>query len=66
MLTCVGVLQTICGMSVVGDDWESLKRYNLAEIYQPTQKPDAAPGLNADIKATTNSVTTDETSRSRQ
>lgn len=25
--------KTVCGMSVVGNDWESLKRYNLAEIY---------------------------------
>jgi len=23
--------QTVCGMSVVGSDWESLKRFNLAE-----------------------------------
>jgi hypothetical protein len=29
-------------MSVVGDDWESNKRYNLAEIYQPTLKLGAA------------------------
>lgn len=27
--------KTMCGMSVVGDDWERLKRFNLAEIYQP-------------------------------
>lgn len=28
-------------MSVVGSDYEELKRYNLAEIYNPTPKPDA-------------------------
>lgn len=27
------------GMSVVGSDFENLKRYNLAEIYDPTPKP---------------------------
>jgi len=36
--------QTICGMSVVGSDWESLKRFNLAELYlsQPSPKVTAA------------------------
>jgi hypothetical protein len=28
-------------MSVVGSDFEELKQYNLAEIYDPTPKPDA-------------------------
>ncbi|MCJ1354743.1 MAG: hypothetical protein MMC33_004732 [Icmadophila ericetorum] len=27
--------QNICGMSVVGSDFDRLKRYNLAEIYEP-------------------------------
>jgi len=26
-------------MSVVGNDFEELKRFNLAEIYQPTPQP---------------------------
>lgn len=26
--------QNVCGMSVVGPDYETLKRYNLAEIYE--------------------------------
>jgi hypothetical protein len=26
-------------MSVVGNDFEELKKFNLAEIYQPTPKP---------------------------
>ncbi|KAI9871318.1 MAG: hypothetical protein M1830_003036 [Pleopsidium flavum] len=30
--------QNICGMSVVGSDFEKLKRYNLTEIYDPTPK----------------------------
>lgn len=30
--------QTVCGMSVVGKEWESLKRFNLHEIYQPSAK----------------------------
>jgi hypothetical protein len=36
-------------MSVVEADWEKLKRYNLAEIYQQTAK------LVADINAKTES-----------
>ena len=32
-------LQNICGMSVVGSDFDKLKRFNLAEIYDPTPKP---------------------------
>lgn len=31
-------LQSICGISVVPNDYESLKRYNLAEIFEPTPK----------------------------
>ena len=27
-------------MSVVGSDFETLKRFNLAEIYDPTPKPE--------------------------
>ena len=26
-------------MSVVGNDWEQLKRFNLAELYQQTKPP---------------------------
>lgn len=33
----------MCGMSVVGGDWESLKRYNLSELYHPVQKPAVEP-----------------------
>lgn len=33
------VSQTVGGMSVVGGDWEELKRFNLAELYQPTKPP---------------------------
>ena len=28
--------QNMCGMSVVGEDYNDLKRYNLAEIYEST------------------------------
>jgi hypothetical protein len=36
-------------MSVVGNDWEQLKRFNLAELYQRTKPPvvnkaEASPG----------------------
>lgn len=37
-------------MSVVGNDWEQLKRFNLAELYQrtkppPVNKAEASPEL---------------------
>ncbi len=40
---CLGLsgVQNVCGMSVVGSDFDRLKRYNLAEIYDPTPKPAA-------------------------
>lgn len=35
----IGRHQTICGMSIVDStEWENLKRFNLAEIYQPSAK----------------------------
>ncbi|KFY18515.1 hypothetical protein V493_08553 [Pseudogymnoascus sp. VKM F-4281 (FW-2241)] len=35
----VELYQNVCGISVVGSDWETLKRFNLNEIYLPTPKP---------------------------
>ena len=32
--------QNVCGMSVVGPDFERLKRFNLAEIFEPTPRED--------------------------
>lgn len=34
-------------MSVVGGDWEALKRYNLSELYTPVQKPAAGKSETA-------------------
>ncbi|KAJ5601653.1 THUMP domain protein [Penicillium lagena] len=39
LVILVTVLQNVIGMSVVGSDYDQLKRYNLAEIYAPTPKP---------------------------
>ncbi|KAI9801232.1 MAG: hypothetical protein M1825_003506 [Sarcosagium campestre] len=39
LIILVEIYKNICGMSVVGNDYEELKRYNLAEIYDPTKKP---------------------------
>ncbi|KAI1914801.1 hypothetical protein LOZ58_000324 [Ophidiomyces ophidiicola] len=54
-LILVEVMQNICGMSVVGGDYDELKRYNLAEIYNPTPRPQAAPiaspNMEGDTKA---------------
>jgi tRNA acetyltransferase TAN1 len=36
------VLQNVCGMSVVGKDFEKLKRFNLSEIYQVSNEPGKA------------------------
>lgn len=55
LLTHFGVRQTVCGMSVVEADWENLKRYNLAEIYQQGSKPE--------VQATPGRVLKDETQR---
>lgn len=51
-------------MSVVGSDWEDLKRYNLAELYGPSAEPGKGKGegtgtpLKAEAKP--QRVTTDE------
>ncbi|KAK5653539.1 hypothetical protein OQA88_8798 [Cercophora sp. LCS_1] len=34
----IDIYQTVCGMSVVGSDWEALKRYNLTELYSAATK----------------------------
>lgn len=39
LLILVTVIQNVMGMSVVGSDYDQLKRYNLAELYNPTPKP---------------------------
>ncbi len=36
-------VQNISGVSVVGSDFNKLKKYNLAEIFDPTPNPAAAP-----------------------
>lgn len=41
-LTQTHFLQNVIGISVVGSDYDQLKRYNLAEIYAPTPKPKPA------------------------
>ncbi|KAL0259955.1 hypothetical protein SLS55_005698 [Diplodia seriata] len=38
LLILVDVYKGLCGMSVVGKDFERLKRYNLSEIYEPSPK----------------------------
>jgi tRNA acetyltransferase TAN1 len=35
-------MQNVIGMSVVGHDYDELKRFNLSEIYRPTPKPQVA------------------------
>ena len=38
--------QTICGVSIVNGDWESLKRFNLTELY--ARHPPRSSTLKAD------------------
>lgn len=42
--TLNAIAQNILGMSVVSDDYEKFKRYNLAEIYEPT-RPESTAGV---------------------
>ncbi|KAJ9311549.1 hypothetical protein DTO271D3_8176 [Paecilomyces variotii] len=39
LIILVDVVQNVIGMSVVGSDYDSLKRFNLAELYNPADKP---------------------------
>ncbi|KAI1190398.1 hypothetical protein F5B17DRAFT_387309 [Nemania serpens] len=34
----IEIFQTFCGMSVVGKDWEAMKRYNIHELYSAASK----------------------------
>ncbi|KAK7558206.1 hypothetical protein BKA81DRAFT_370217 [Phyllosticta paracitricarpa] len=38
LLILVDVYKNMCGISVVGDEFERLKRFNLSEIYEPSPK----------------------------
>ncbi len=49
-LTNLCVSKNVLGMSVVGSDFEELKQFNLAEIYDPTPKP-AGKSSNAKAEA---------------
>ena len=65
-LILVDIYRNILGMSVVSGDFEELKRFNLAEIYDPTPRPqkvrngfagDQGPGKSA---AETAAATTED------
>ena len=46
-------------MSVVGSNWEALKRFNLHELYQPSPNVKAASGAEAKPqRVTTNDAAT--------
>lgn len=34
----IDIYQAVCSMSVVGGDWDNLKKYNLSEIYNQALK----------------------------
>ncbi|KAL1953141.1 hypothetical protein VTO42DRAFT_3555 [Malbranchea cinnamomea] len=52
LLILVDVVQNICGMSVVGSDYDRLKRYNISEIYNPTPRPQSSQGASEAAKNT--------------
>ncbi|KAF7114087.1 hypothetical protein CNMCM5793_007067 [Aspergillus hiratsukae] len=41
LIILVHLIQNVVGISVAGNDYDKLKRYNLAELYSPTPKPQA-------------------------
>ncbi|KAH7409481.1 hypothetical protein BKA64DRAFT_705243 [Cadophora sp. MPI-SDFR-AT-0126] len=55
----VEIFQSVCGMSVVGSDWEALKRFNLAELYQKDKASNATTPAKPE-EAKLRSVTKDE------
>ena len=44
--------QNVCGVSVVDSGFESLKRFNISEIFHPTPKEGAAIDANARVPST--------------
>ncbi|KAL2072265.1 hypothetical protein VTL71DRAFT_11608 [Oculimacula yallundae] len=56
----VEVFQGVCGMSVVGSDWEALKRFNLAELYHKDKAPKEEATATAKMEATPQVETRDE------
>ncbi|KAI9844917.1 MAG: hypothetical protein M1837_005203 [Sclerophora amabilis] len=60
LLILVEVYKNVCGVAVVGSDYEALKRYNLSEIYEPTPKPIAAVQQDAPKRSPTTAARTDE------
>jgi tRNA acetyltransferase TAN1 len=49
----------MCGMSVVGAEWETLKRFNLAELYQPAST--SMPQAKVQAESKPEEAKTDET-----
>jgi hypothetical protein len=48
-------------MSIVRGDWETLKRFNLAELYQPVSKSDfGGPRAQVNSGASLETATTDD------
>ncbi|KAK0110420.1 hypothetical protein ONS96_002033 [Cadophora gregata f. sp. sojae] len=55
----VEIFQSVCGMSVVGSDWEPLKRFNLAELYQKDKALKSAAAVKS-AEAKLQTATKDE------
>ncbi|XMA13886.1 hypothetical protein WAI453_006677 [Rhynchosporium graminicola] len=49
----VEIFQSVCGMSVVGSDWEELKRFNLSALYDREKTPKEKAISDSDAKPET-------------
>ncbi|KAI0409389.1 hypothetical protein F4802DRAFT_546410 [Xylaria palmicola] len=45
----IEIFQTFCGMSVVGKDWEAMKRYNIHELYLAASKSAACSDESEEV-----------------
>ncbi|KAI1371023.1 hypothetical protein F4677DRAFT_436945 [Hypoxylon crocopeplum] len=52
----IDIFQTFCGMSVVDGDWESLKRYNLHELYLTALKAPSGPSEKPTEETTSSTI----------
>ncbi|KAJ5760982.1 hypothetical protein N7520_008138 [Penicillium odoratum] len=50
LMILVDVVQNVIGMSVVGSNYDQLKRFNIAEIYDPSPKGEETPAQNKEAK----------------
>ncbi|KAF2400076.1 hypothetical protein EJ06DRAFT_45884 [Trichodelitschia bisporula] len=50
VLILVELYKNVCGMSVVGKEYDTLRKFNIAELYAPASRVTSEPGARADVK----------------